>query len=421
MAGRILRVCLVSQLSCGLCRLLVRSGRPLFIALCSLFILAGCDLRSSGSGFWRDESTKLSPRVVELGQPVPKGGGRYKIGSPYRINGKIYTPREVDRHNEQGMASWYGELFHGRRTANGEIYNMEALTAAHPTLPLPSYARVTNLRNGRSLVVRINDRGPYARDRVIDLSWAVASLLQMRASGTAPVRVEYLGLAPLSGDDSYERSVLARQSWAGPRVAYSSSPGKAIQLQRTAAATGTYSVARDQKTASVAALSATKATVGPSGLPLTPPPHAARAIPSGVKAIALSQVTPKDRIEKQPLANTALQRNMRAHKNDTEPSVKTASAQARPADRHNNSQATQAPSGVFVEAGVFRKKPLADELAQILSEIAPASVEPTTIGELPVHRVRLGPFPNTQAAHTAAERVRKAGLKGAYVEVAAKS
>ena len=126
----------------------------------------------------------------------------------------MYTPREDPGYDRVGSASWYGELFHGRRTANGEIYDMDRLSAAHPTLPLPVYARVTNLNNGRSLVVRINDRGPFARDRIIDLSRRSAELLGFRNHGTATVRVKYLRRAPLSGDDSYEQHYVASQSWA---------------------------------------------------------------------------------------------------------------------------------------------------------------------------------------------------------------
>ena len=156
----------------------------------------------------------LGERVIPLGQPVPKGGGYYQIGKPYEVAGLVYTPREDPAYDRVGSASWYGELFHGRRTANGEIYDMDRLSAAHPTLPLPVYARVTNLNNGRSIVVRINDRGPYARDRIIDLSRRSAEALGYRNQGTATVRVKYLRRAPLNGDDSYELAYLANQSWA---------------------------------------------------------------------------------------------------------------------------------------------------------------------------------------------------------------
>ena len=172
-------------------------------------ILAGCagNFGRGGAG------PSLSKRVVSEGQKVPKGGGRYKIGQPYQINGKWYYPREDPNYDRIGIASWYGSMFHGRRTANGEIFDMNALTAAHPTLPMPSLVRVTNLENNRSLVVRVNDRGPYKHNRVIDLSRYAADLLGFRNKGVARVRVTYLRPAPLDGDDSYERMVLARQPW----------------------------------------------------------------------------------------------------------------------------------------------------------------------------------------------------------------
>ena len=111
-----------------------------------------------------------SPRVVEPGQPVPKGGGVYRVGKPYQVAGRTYTPEENARYRNEGLASWYGDDFHGRLTANGEIYDMEAISAAHPTMPMPSYARVTSLNSHKSLIVRVNDRGPYHANREIDLS-----------------------------------------------------------------------------------------------------------------------------------------------------------------------------------------------------------------------------------------------------------
>jgi len=161
----------------------------------------------------KDETNKLSPRVIEYGDPVPKGGGVRKIGDPYVAAGRTVVPEEDPDYDRTGVASWYGALFHGRKTANGEIYDMEALSAAHPTLPLPSYVKVTHMGNGRSLVVRVNDRGPFARDRIIDLSRRAAQLLGIRRSGTGPVRVTYLKPAPLDGDDSYETAFLAAQPW----------------------------------------------------------------------------------------------------------------------------------------------------------------------------------------------------------------
>ena len=148
-----------------------------------------------------------SPRVVAFGEPVPKGGGVYRVGKPYTVAGRVYVPEEDVNYREDGLASWYGDDFHGRLTANGEVFDMGSLTAAHPTLPMPCYARVTNLSNGKSLVVRVNDRGPYHGNRLIDVSNKAAELLEFKGNGVAHVRVEYVGRAPLEGSD--DRQLLA--------------------------------------------------------------------------------------------------------------------------------------------------------------------------------------------------------------------
>jgi rare lipoprotein A len=119
-------------------------------------------------------------------------GGHYKVGSPYKIKGKWYRPREDYNLVQTGIASWYGPQFHGKQTANGEIFDMYEVTAAHKTLQLPSIVEVTNLENGRSLVVRVNDRGPYKRGRIIDLSKKAATLLGFKDQGTAKVRIRVL-------------------------------------------------------------------------------------------------------------------------------------------------------------------------------------------------------------------------------------
>jgi rare lipoprotein A len=144
---------------------------------------------------------KASPRMAEDGDPIPRGGGQYLVGRPYHIAGRTYYPREDEHYVATGIASWYGDAFHGRKTANGEVYDKMALSAAHPTMPLPSYARVTNLANGYSIIVRVNDRGPYAAGRVMDVSSRVADVLDFKRMGTAHVKVEYVGRAPLEGSD----------------------------------------------------------------------------------------------------------------------------------------------------------------------------------------------------------------------------
>ena len=149
-----------------------------------------------------------SPRVVADGEAVPKGGGRYQVGRSYSVAGRTYVPREMNgNYSAVGLASWYGEAFHGRRTANGEVYDSRSLTAAHPTMPLPSYARVTNLTNGRSMIVRVNDRGPFHGNRVMDVSQRVAEELDFRRLGTARIKVEHMAPAGLAGSD--DRKLLA--------------------------------------------------------------------------------------------------------------------------------------------------------------------------------------------------------------------
>lgn len=164
-------------------------------------------VKKTGSKEYFAESeygVKASPRVSALRSNLPRGGGRYHVGKPYQVKGKWYRPKEDPDYVKTGAASWYGDAFHGRLTANGEVYDMTHLTAAHPTMPLPSYARVTNVQNGSSVLVRVNDRGPFAHDRVIDLSERAADLLGYKSVGVAKVKVEYVGPAPLEGrDDQY--------------------------------------------------------------------------------------------------------------------------------------------------------------------------------------------------------------------------
>jgi peptidoglycan lytic transglycosylase len=185
----------------------VRAARSAAV-LGACLVLANC--ASSGKFASRVDpkyGVSSSPRVVAYGEPVPKGGGTYRVGKPYTVGGRVYVPEEDVNYREDGTASWYGDDFHGRLTANGEVFDMDALTAAHPTLPMPCYARVTNLSNGKSLIVRVNDRGPYHGNRLIDVSNKAAELLEFKGNGTAHVRVEYVGRAPLEGSD--DRQLIA--------------------------------------------------------------------------------------------------------------------------------------------------------------------------------------------------------------------
>jgi rare lipoprotein A len=135
--------------------------------------------------------------LAGCGSPGPEG--IYKVGGPYQIAGRWYHPEFDSGYDREGIASWYGPGFHGRSTANGETFDADELTAAHPTLPLPSIVRVTNLANRRQLDVRVNDRGPFVGDRIIDVSRAAARQLGFEGRGTTRVRVEFLRLADAKG------------------------------------------------------------------------------------------------------------------------------------------------------------------------------------------------------------------------------
>lgn len=190
-------------------------GRAVLV-VAGLGLLASCASAPTSSPKTKfseaEYGVKASPKMVAMGKPVPKGGGRSMVGKPYRVAGKTYVPRDNPNYSATGLASWYGPNFHGRKTANGEVFDMNDLTAAHPTLPLPSYVRVTNLSNGRSVVVRVNDRGPFAHNRVIDVSATTASVLDFKRAGVAKVKVDYVGPARMDGRD---RDMLMA-SYSGP-------------------------------------------------------------------------------------------------------------------------------------------------------------------------------------------------------------
>ncbi|MGH6737011.1 MAG: septal ring lytic transglycosylase RlpA family protein [Methyloceanibacter sp.] len=312
---------------------------------------------------------KLGERVIPLGQPVPKGGGRYHVGEPYQISGVWYRPKEEQNYNRVGQASWYGELFHGRYTANGEIYDMDRLSAAHPTLPLPIYAQVTNLSNGRTIIVRVNDRGPFANDRIIDLSRRSAEVLGFRRNGTAVVRVKYLGRAPLSGDDSYERRYLASRG-----------------LQQYAWKTKSSSGTQDPiVTASIPG--------GTASAPVAPPPPVRRDF----AAVSAAPPPKSDSIGGEtPLLASP------------ESTGAIAPLAAKP-------QTAPPPGGPVIQAGSFKVKDNADRARTALEPVAPVDVTEIEVGGEVFYRVRVGPFSTRAEAALALPRVTGAGYRGAKI------
>jgi rare lipoprotein A len=186
------------MMALGRARLLFLGFVGMTLAACSQAQLAVHTVKEIA----RKNAPAAAPAATESLSPdgVPIGpGGEYKIGRPYVVQGVRYVPGVNPDYDETGIASWYGDAFDGLLTANGEIYDMNALTAAHKTLPLPTYVRVTNLENGRALVVRVNDRGPFVNGRIIDMSRRSAQLLGFERAGTARVRVGVLS----RGDDGF--------------------------------------------------------------------------------------------------------------------------------------------------------------------------------------------------------------------------
>ena len=184
------------------------NARATFHIIASIGLIASLAACSSGPSrsvkkgkYDPNYGVSASARVATAKGEFRKGGGHYKIGKPYKVAGKTYRPKLVANYDKKGKASWYGDDFHGRLTANGEIFDMNTLMAAHPTMPLPSYARVTNLKNGSSVIVRVNDRGPYAHGRIIDMSKRAAILLGFKHDGITDVRVQYVGRARMDGKD----------------------------------------------------------------------------------------------------------------------------------------------------------------------------------------------------------------------------
>lgn len=265
--------------------------------------------------------------------------GHYKVGNPYQINGVWYAPEEDFHYDATGIASWYGPGFHGRRTANGEIFDQNALTAAHPTLQMPSIVRVTNLQNGRSVVVRINDRGPFAHGRIIDLSRQAAELLGFRAAGITRVRVVVLTDESLQVAQAY-----GRQGDQPPRPA----EGRIV----AAAAGGA------ERSPGMAP--SRRAASSPRG-PLAPPP-----VTPGPAAGALAMAPPPTT------------------------TVPTYGPPLEPG-----------AGNVYVQVGAFTVFANADRLRSRLAGMGPVTIASTTIDGVDFHRVRLGPFASVDPANDA--------------------
>jgi rare lipoprotein A len=300
---------------------------------------------------------------AEKKPPPPQTTSEYKVGKPYEVSGVWYYPKEDWEYRETGIASWYGPGFHGKHTANGEIYNENDVTAAHPTLPLPTMVQVTNLENGRSIKVRINDRGPFANNRIIDLSRRSAQLLDIERAGTAKVLVEILP------DETRQLIAMTSGQTAGDNDLPSAAPVTQVQ---TKPLTGT-------------------APASPTA-PGTPQPQLQKQLQPNVPQVAA-----------QPGAAP------------TQPAVPQ--AELVPLASQPVQQVAVQPTSLYIQAGSFTNPAKAENLRTRLSSFGNAFIAAARVGTQDFFRVRVGPLNTVAEADAMLNRVVAAGYSESHIVV----
>lgn len=314
--------------------------------------------------------------------------GNYKIGKPYQVGGQWYYPQPDYGYDERGIASWYGPNFHGRRTANGEIFNMNAISGAHKTLPLPSVVRITNLENGRALTVRINDRGPFARGRIVDLSKRAADLLGFADKGTAMVRVHLLleesrQAALEAGADN-----LPEFGPPPPRAA----PSVAVTVEELQPEGGdTVATSQPPRRQGLVAVSS--------------PSAAAKAPFNGITAVGDAALA--GRVDAAaPIAD---------ERSTTPEEVPRAGSNA--ADAVTLVPVTDSPQ-IFVQAGAFAQYDNANRMRARLSVLGPpVRITQIYVTNQPLFRVRIGPLESVTHADLTLDRVLAVGVEEAQIIV----
>ncbi len=319
-----------------------------------------------GSALTACSTGRAPPTTTPSAKPTPQASlpetGEYKVGKPYQVEGVWYYPSEDYSYREEGIASWYGPDFHGKRTANGERYDMNAMTAAHPTLPLPSIVNVTNLENGRSVKLRINDRGPFKSKRIIDISRQGAQLLGFKDQGTAKVRVE------IDRDESMtlKNQLLAANPGEMPKI--NSAPRLAI---------------------------ASSALAPPAGT--TPAPQVASPKTAG----KIAKVEKPAAVPKAPAKPTQVAKL-------TDPGPQRAIPGKGKID-------LPAGTGVYIQAGAFSDPANAHRLEQQLREFGNVFIVTVNISGKQLYRVRLGPLQDDTGAEGLLGQVKSYGYEDAQI------
>lgn len=356
-------------------------------------------------------ASHYAKQVPWPGEQTPNS--TYKVGKPYKVAGDWYYPSEDFSKSETGIASWYGPTFHGKRTANGEIYDQNELTAAHRTLQMPSLVRVTNLDNGRAIVVRVNDRGPFKRGRVIDVSKRSAELLGFINQGTARVRLDVMekesrriAAAAQQGHDTsritladlerFDRPVVVAQADI-PRLQKASVDANSLRGNQPG---GRFAVASSDP---MMPESLRTPTITVEQLNRGMPPVAAQApqFDGSRRQIATTAGTPVA----VPAPNQPGQVPFSGHTDNKGRFMPDDVVQKVPV----------APTGLFVQAGSFGVRENAERMKNQLSAIAPTTIEQININGRQLYRVKLGPLADLAEADAVLSRVTNAGTGGARV------
>ena len=316
------------------------------------------------------------------------GRGRFKVGNPYVIDGTTYTPQEDYSYDETGVASWYGPGFHGRYTANGEVYDQTQLTGAHRTLPMPSLVRVTNLDNGKSIVVRINDRGPFARSRIMDMSSRSADLLDFKRAGTAKVRVQIL---------SEESRAIAEAA----RAKGSYDPGNLPTTSQTVAVAAASNVGIGPTDSSPVAATSTKVEAE-SLAPLVIPEQPVVASSHKIIPEVPPSIAPQGQV---PTPQQIMKLQVREAKGTYYP------------EQTVQQSPPLAGAKIYVQAGAFSSLENAQRLQKSLNQFGSSSISEAEVGGRIFQRVRIGPFPDIGKASAVLSKVLDTGEKSARVVV----
>ncbi|HEY4470994.1 MAG TPA: septal ring lytic transglycosylase RlpA family protein [Stellaceae bacterium] len=348
-----------------------QNSRPGELALLAAlgFILAGCS--SSGP-----QPSEHHSAGYHRGQPS------YKVGSPYQINGKWYTPQVDYSYDETGLASWYGAAFDGQATANGEVFNLNELSAAHKTLPLPSVVEVTNLQNGRSLRLRVNDRGPYVDRRILDVSRRAAQLLGFEMAGTTPVRVRILK------DESIQVAEAAKRGQSG-----------SVQLAAVAAAPPPRPAPPPVMTAPPPQFAAAPPPEPPPAPMREPPP--VREPPQIAMTVASP---PQESAVPRPHWPSLISP---AHAETLPP----------PAAAHPRAivMAGSTSGRIFIQAGAFAMPENAQRVRARIAALGNVQVVPAQVNGSALYRVRVGPFANEAEADRLLSKVVGSGYPTARI------